>query len=195
MTNTEMQALSASSTLRPAISHAAAATTAMAITAGTKMPLTRSASFEIGALLEDASSTNATMRASVVSCPTRVARIFKKPVMLTEADITACPSSLVTGMLSPVNADWSTAELPSSTTPSTGMRSPGLSRTTSPMTISSAGTMRSSPSRRTVAVLGERSSSLAIAAPVLPFERSSRNLPTVTSVRIIAADSKYRLER
>lgn len=115
--------------------------------------------------------------------------------MLTEADITALPSSFVTGMLSPVSADWSTAELPSSTTPSTGTRSPGLSSTTSPVRISSAGMTRSSPSRSTVAVLGERSSSLAIAAPVLPLERSSKNLPTVTSVRIIAADSKYRLVR
>ena len=195
MTSTEMQAFSASSTLLPASSHAAPATTAIAITAGTKIPLTLSASFEMGALLEDASSTSATMRARVVSCPTRVARIFRKPVMLTEADITALPSSFVTGMLSPVSADWSTAELPSSTTPSTGTRSPGLSSTTSPVRISSAGMTRSSPSRSTVAVLGERSSSLAIAAPVLPLERSSKNLPTVTSVRIIAADSKYRLVR
>ena len=48
------------------------------------------------------------------------------------------------------------------------------------------------PFRLTVAILGLRSISWRIASPVFPFALASRNLPTVISVRIIAADSKYR---
>lgn len=97
MTSTEMQAFSASSTPLPASSHAARPRRAIAITAGTKMPLTLSASFEMGALLEDASSTSATMRARVVSWSDAGRADFQKAVMLTEADITALPSSFCHG--------------------------------------------------------------------------------------------------
>ena len=53
----------------PAISHAAAAKTAIIITAGTKTPATLSAVFEMGAFLFCASSTNFIIFASAVSSP------------------------------------------------------------------------------------------------------------------------------
>ena len=62
--------------------------------------------------------------------------------------------------------------------------------TVSPALIWSAATVTSVPFRRTTAVSGARASSAVIAPVVLPLERSSRYLPTVTRVRIIPADSK-----
>ena len=144
----------------------------------------------MGALEEDASSTRRIIWARVVSSPTRSASKVKKPERLMEAAATLSPGPLSTGRLSPVRALSSTAELPSSTTPSTGMAWPGRTTTWSPTRTSSTGISTSAPSRRTVAVLGERSMSRAMAAPVLPLDRVSRNLPRVIRVRIIPADSK-----
>ena len=93
-------------------------------------------------------------------------------------------------MLSPVIADSSTAALPSVISPSTGMLAPGLTISRSPTATSSTGISASTPSRSTSAVLGARSISLVIASPVLPFERVSRNLPSVMSANIMPADSK-----
>ena len=47
------------------------------------------------------------------------------------------------------------------------------------------------PSRSSVAVLGVSFTRLFIASVALPLARASSVLPTVISVRIIAADSKY----
>jgi hypothetical protein len=61
---------------------------------------------------------------------------------------------LATGTLSPVSADSSTSSCTaSSRRPSAGMRSPASTATTSPGTSSSVGTVRSSPSRRTRALV------------------------------------------
>ena len=54
------------------------------------------------------------------------------PVVLIVPPITSSPIFVETGIGSPVTIDWSTAEEPSVTTPSTGIRSPGLMITTSP---------------------------------------------------------------
>ena len=72
------------------------------------------------------------------------------------------------------------------------MLSPGRTRKTSPRTTSSIGTLTSFPPRSTQAVCGARRISDFSASVVFPFERASSILPTVMSVRIIAADSKYR---
>src|SRR6266850_1882969 len=97
---------------------------AMTSTTGTKTAATRSASRWMGAREPWASSTSLTMRASVVSLPTRVARNTKLPVRLTVPPNTTAPGVLSRGTLSPVSIDSSTVEAPSTTTPSTGMRSP-----------------------------------------------------------------------
>ena len=64
--------------------------------------------------------------------------------------------------------------------------------TVSPITISSAGTVTSRPSRRTRALSGARRSRAEMAPVVFLRERCSKYLPTVTRVRIMPADSKYR---
>ena len=79
---------------------------------------------------------------------------------------------------------------PESTVPSTGIRPPERTMTVSPSRTSSTATSVSTPSRRTVAVLGLRSIRARIASPVLPLARVSRNLPRVMRVKIMEADSK-----
>ena len=160
------------------------------MTAGTNTPDTLSAIFAIGAFVAAASLTIWMICESVVSSPTRVARHLRKPDWFTVAAETAAPGALSAGMLSPVSAASLTALVPASTTPSTGMRSPGRTTNTSPVCTCSTGTVTSAPSRSTVAVFGASSMRLRSASVVLPFERASSVLPTVMSVRIMAADSK-----
>ena len=164
----------------------------MTITTGTNTPATLSASFAMGALDPDASSTRRIIWAKVVSSPTRRASKVKDPDLLMDAAATLSPTPLSTGRLSPVRALSSTAEAPSTTTPSTGTDCPGRTTIWSPTWTSSTGISTSAPSRRTLAVLGARSMRRVMASPVLPLERVSRNLPRVIRVRIMAADSKYR---
>ena len=63
-----------------------------------------------------------------------------------------------------MSGDSSTAEPPSTTLPSTGIRSPGRTTTTSPTATSDARTVSSTPPRSTTAVLGARSISDSIDA-------------------------------
>ncbi len=65
--------------------------------------------------------------------PTREARQVRKPDWLTVAAETVSPGALSAGMLSPVSAASLTALVPSSTTPSTGMLSPGRTTKMSPV--------------------------------------------------------------
>ena len=191
-TSTDTAMVSANSKLAPASSQAVKATTATAMTTGTNTPATLSASLAIGALELVAASTSRIIWASAVSSPTLSARILAKPLRLIVAPISLSPGCLSTGMLSPVMALSSTETCPSSSTPSTGMLSPALISRISPRTTSSAGTIVSTPPRRTVAVLGARFSSWLIASDVRPLARASRNLPRVIRVRIVPAPSKYR---
>ena len=94
-------------------------------------------------------------------------------------------------MLSPVSADSLMPLVPEITTPSTGIPPPGFTRNTSPTITSSAGITISVPFRRTVASLGASLRRLLKASVVFPLARASSIFPTVMSVRIIAADSKY----
>ena len=128
----------------------------------------------------------------MVSFPTLVARMVKEPDLFIDADRTRSPGDFSTGRDSPVKADSSTAENPSVNTPSTGMDRPGRTRIKSPTATSSTGISTSCPSRSTEAVFGARSIKRAMACPVLPLERVSRNLPNVIKVKIMPADSKYR---
>ena len=192
ITSTEIAVDSANSPVCPKISQTIAETAAMLITTGTNTPLILSASLAIGALELAACSTSAMIWESVVSLPTFCARQVNTPVPFIEADSTVSPSAFSTGMLSPVSALWSMAECPLITTPSTGTPAPGRTKKTSPTFTCSSGTCTSCPQRSTVAVLGARLISFSIASPVLPLLRVSRYLPSVISVKIIAADSKYK---
>jgi len=75
---------------------------------------------------------SATIRASSVSRPTCSARMTNAVVPLSVPPMTASPGALPTGSDSPVTIDSSTLPRPSSTTPSTGIFSPGRTRSRSP---------------------------------------------------------------
>ena len=174
----------------PSSSQTKKVTRAMPKTTGTKTPETRSAILAMGALVAAASETMRMIWLRVVSSPTLVAVHFRKPLWLIVPAETPSPGALSTGMLSPVRADSFTAPPPSATTPSTGMLSPGRTTKVSPCRSCSTGITCSAPSRTTVAVFGESFIRLFSASVVLPLLRASRVLPTVISVRIMAADSK-----
>lgn len=91
------------------------------------------------------------------------------------------------GSGSPVTIDSSTAHVPSSTTPSTGIFSPGRKRSLSPICTASCATS-SSCTRR--AVVGASFSRLLSALDVWLRASSSRICPTITSTVMTAAVSK-----
>ena len=131
----------------------------MTTTAGTNQDATRSASRWIGARVRCASPTMRTICASSVSAPTRSARITSVPVPLIVPPVTRAPGSFSTGMGSPVTIDSSTELRPSTTTPSTGIFSPGRTRSRSPTATLASGTSSSRPSRMRRASFGARPSS------------------------------------
>ena len=192
ITNTEMACDRAQAKDPPSAIHTTNVATATTMTAGTNTPLILSAIFSMGALELVASSTRRMMPAKVVSAPTRSARMVNQPDPFTVAPVTALPGPFSTGTLSPVTTDSSTTPTPSSTVPSTGTASPARTTRTSPGRTRVAGTVSSTSPTILVAVLGERSMSLVMVSVVLPFARASKYLPKVMSVRIMAADSKYR---
>ena len=149
-----------------------------------------SASRAMGGFDPWACSTRRMICASAVSAPTLVALKVNEPLPLTVAPMTSSPSSLLTGMGSPVSIDSSTVEEPPTTTPSTGIFSPGRTRTRSPWRTSATGTSVSTPSRMTRAVRACRPMSFLIASPVWPLARASSMRPSRISVMIRAAESK-----
>ena len=76
-------------------------------------------------------------------------------------------------------------ELPSITTPSTGIEVPVFITIISPCKISSVGIVSSFPSLITIEVLGAKLINFVIASPVFPFDFASKNLPKVINVRKI----------
>ena len=189
ITSTDMARASAKPPLSPKASQTAAVTAAITSTAGTKTPATLSASLAMGALVAAASLTMRIICASVVSSPTRVARQVSTPLWLSVAAATAQPAVFSTGTLSPVSAASFTAALPLITSPSTGIYSPGRTTKTSPKRTSATETCCSTPPRSTTAVCGDKRSRLCRASVVRPLARASNILPSVISVKIIAADS------
>ena len=104
-------------------------------TSGTKTSLTRSARRWIGALEPWARSTSSTIRARAVSRPdARRAHDERAGRVDRGADDLVARPTWSTGIGSPVSIDSSTAEAPSTTTPSTGTLSPGRTRSRSPGT-------------------------------------------------------------
>ena len=192
ITSTAINIVSANTGVSPAISHPRADNIARPITVGTKYADITSASLAIGALLPWASSTNFTICAKAVSLPTFVALYFINPVLFILAPITRLPTDFSTGMLSPVSIDSSIDVFPSTTSPSTGSFSPGLTTIISPQITSSIGIIFSILFLITVAVFGARPINAFIAWDVFPFETASKYLPNVIKVRITAADSKYK---
>mmetsp|Transcript_61810 Transcript_61810/g.146297 ORF Transcript_61810/g.146297 Transcript_61810/m.146297 type:complete len:219 (-) Transcript_61810:3343-3999(-) len=165
---------------------------AMPMTTGTNTALTWSTSRWIGAFFACADSTSRTMRARVDSAPTAVVRMSSRPSALTEPPVTRSPTCLATGRLSPVISDSSISLAPSTTSPSTGIRSPGRTTTWSSTRTSAIATSRSAPLRRTRARSGRRALSARIASVVCRLARVSSHLPSRTSVITTAEASKYK---
>ncbi len=101
-------------------------------TATTKYPATKSAMRCIGAFERWAWATIATICANTVLDPTRSERTTRVPDVFIVAPMTLSPTCLLTGIDSPVIMDSSTELWPSTTTPSTGVFSPGRTRSRSP---------------------------------------------------------------
>ncbi len=146
---------------------------ASTMTTGTKTADTRSASRWMGALPVWASVTRRAICASWVSDPTRVARMIRRPPALTVAPVTVSPGTTSTGTLSPVSSEASTAELPSMTSPSVAIFSPGRTTKWSPTASCSTGTRTSRPPRSTATSLAPRSRRARRAAPELRLARAS----------------------
>ena len=168
--------------------------TASTMTTGTKIPDTRSASRCTCALPFWASSTRRAICASWVSAPTRVARTTSRPPALTVAPTTRLPGSTSTGTDSPVTIEASTAEVPSSTSPSVATFSPGRTTNLVPTTSSETGTRTSvaaAPSpRRTETSLAPISSRARRAAPERRLARASAYRPASRNAVTPAAASR-----
>ncbi len=146
---------------------------AITSTIGTKTPETLSARRCTSAFPVCASSTMAAILASCDWAPTAVARTTSRPVVLTDPPTTRAPGSTSTGSDSPVITEASTAERPSTTSPSAATFSPGRTTTRSPTRSAVASTRRSSPSTSTLACLAPTSSSARSAAPDSVLARAS----------------------
>ena len=125
MIRTATAAVNASVLLCPVASQPTRVSRASTSTIGTNTAEIRSARRCTSALPDWASSTSRAIRASAVSLPTRVARTTSRPPALTVAPVTSSPGPTSTGTGSPVSIDASTADVPSSTTPSVAICSPG----------------------------------------------------------------------
>jgi hypothetical protein len=165
----------------------AKASRARATTTGTNQPVTASATRWMGALEPCACSTSRTICDSVVSRPTRSARITKLPDAFMVAPMTRSPAPRSTGIDSPVSIDSSSADAPSTITPSTGTRSPGRTRSRSPARTWSSGTSCSRPSRSTRAVAGRSFSRAPTAPAAWPLARASSQRPKSTRPMMTAA--------
>ncbi len=129
----------------------------------------------MGAFERWACITISTMLANTVAGPTRSERITSAPVVFKVAPMSGSPTRFIAGNGSPVSMDSSTALLPSSTMPSTGIFSPGRTRNESPTCTRVSGTSSSVLSiliRR--AVFGARPNSDLMAAEVRERARSSK---------------------
>ena len=113
--------------------------TARASDAGTRMAAHLSAMRWTGAFLRSASFTRRIIFWSDESSPAFVTRIVMAPNRLIVPEYTSSPTALSTGSDSPVITLWSTVVVPSVMTPSTGIVSPGKTRTSLPTSISEIG--------------------------------------------------------
>ena len=192
ITSTATALINACSRLAPASSQPPRVSRAISSTAGTNTALTRSTSFWIGALAAWASSTRRMIRASTVSPPNAVVRTISRPSPLIAPPVTRSPGALATGRLSPLISASSAWLWPSSTSPSTGKRSPGRTTTRSSRRRAAIATSSSRPSTRRVARSGRSASRARMAALVWRLARLSRYLPSSTRAMTTAEASKYR---
>mmetsp|Transcript_32008 Transcript_32008/g.82903 ORF Transcript_32008/g.82903 Transcript_32008/m.82903 type:complete len:347 (-) Transcript_32008:47-1087(-) len=126
-----------------------------------------------------------------VLSPHASARTSSVPSTLMVPAMISEPLTLVTGRGSPVSAASLTVDIPLATTPSTGMRSPGLTATTSPGCSMSLGTSRvEPPSSMRRAIDGRMVCRDAMSDDAASLARSSSVLPSSTTPISIAGSSK-----
>ncbi len=161
-------------------------------TLGTNTWLTLSTSFWIGALAAWASSTRRMIRASTVSAPSAWVLTSNRPSPLMAPPVTLSPGCFGTGRLSPLIRASSAWLWPSTTSPSTGKRSPGLTSTRSSRRKALMATSCSRPSITWIARSGRKASRARMALAVWRLARLSRYLPSSTRAITTAEASKYR---
>ena len=163
ITRMDVKILRAKENSAPVRSQTTKAITATAITIGTNIPATLSATFEMGAFLPCASSINLMIFESVVSSPTRVISMKRAPLTSILPPIASLPAAFSTGILSPVSIASLTLPSPFVTIPSRGIFAPDFTRTKSPTLMVSVGTSHCLSSRISIAVSGVSSISFVIA--------------------------------
>ena len=190
ITSTAMACINAVPGLPVWICQTAKVIAARASTPGMNRRATRSTERSIFVRLAAACSTVRTMRASVLSAPTRVARISSTPPVLMLPPTTASPVPLGIGADSPVSTLSSTCERPSVTMPSAGRRSPDFTRKIEPVSSASTETKRSWPSCTRRALPGIRRCSSVSARMARSLAPRSMTLPVSTRVTMAQAVSK-----
>ena len=160
------------------------------ITTGTNTCEIRSASFCTGAFFACASLTNFAICASVVSAPTLVARTTSRPEEFMVAPVTTLSFVTSTGTDSPVSMDSSTAEWPSTTTPSVAIFSPGLTTNISPTASLLIGIRCVAPSTSTETSFAPMSNNARNASELRPFARVSNHRPNSRNTITMPTDSK-----
>mmetsp|Transcript_74047 Transcript_74047/g.209696 ORF Transcript_74047/g.209696 Transcript_74047/m.209696 type:complete len:292 (+) Transcript_74047:1283-2158(+) len=152
------------------------------MTEGTKIAATWSAVRCTLALLACASCTSLHIWPSAVSHPTLVTCMRKPPATQVVPPMTVSPFALGTAVLSPVSRLSSTKALASEqTVPSTGTLAPGYTRSTSPISTSSAGTEASPLPSQTTACEGMLEGRSVIACSAVNLARASSSLPSSTA--------------
>ena len=155
-------------------------------TMGTNTPATRSATFCIRVLPVWASSTQRMIRPIVEARPTRVASTVTNPSRRIDPDNTLSPTVRCFGLDSPVMALSSIEPSPDTTVPSTGTIVSSATRTRSPTTMRSIGTLLTPSSVSSWAVAGKRRASAAIAEDASRLARNSKKRPRLINARIMA---------
>ena len=158
---------------------------------GTNTPLILSATFAIGAFVDVAFATSLTISETVDSLPIFSALYLIVPSKFILPAITFAPASFFTGVLSPVIKASFMCVVPSTTSPSTAIFSPGLQITMSPFCISSIVTLISFPSLIITASFGVILIRACKASFVLSLFLFSINFPIFIKKITMAADSKY----
>ena len=134
-----------------------ASTAATPTTMGVYTRAKRVMKFSVRAFFSAAFSTNSRMRLTVESSKGFVARTVSLPVRFTQPEITSSPGRAVRGTDSPVSAAVSIWLSPVRMTPSSGMRSPGMTMNSSSGASSKGSTCFSFPSSMTLANSGAMS--------------------------------------
>ena len=154
MISTDIAALNAARDPAPIASHTIRVISAIPKTDGTNHATTLSTSVCTDALRACACSASTASWASCVCAPTFSASTTRAPVVLVVPPSTRSPTVTSIGAGSPVIADVSIADVPTSTWPSVAIRSPGRTTNRSPTLSEPIGTSCSTPSLTTRTVFG-----------------------------------------